>query len=121
MNAVISILSRVLFGAVGLGGTGLGISPAIWVIRRRRIRRAARRAQIASQPAPLVPEQAGNAPEQLTMPFPGQAVPSAPRPDLLDPVMAYPMPVAPLRRLISTALMGQPMLRRRRHSRRYFR
>jgi len=120
MSTLISIVSRIALGAVGLGGSGLGLSPILWVIRRRRARRMALWAQVASQPAPLVPAQAPNATEQMSMPFPEQpAPPAAQRPAPLSAAISYPMPVAPMSWLLSDALMAQPMLRRRRHFRGY--
>jgi hypothetical protein len=79
-------------------------------------------AQMAPQPAAPMAVQAPNAPEQMSMRFAEQPAPAAtPWPTSRTAATSYPMPVAPAGWLLSDALIGQPMLWRRRHGRRYYR
>jgi hypothetical protein len=106
MTTVISIVSRIILGAAGLGGSGLGISPIIWVIRRRRARRMALWAHTASLPPPPVTAQPRHPMEptwmreQATMSTEAQAA------RLIAP-LGYASPLASGWQL-PTALIGRP-------------
>lgn len=118
MTTLISIVSRIILGAAGLGGSGLGISPILWVIRRRRARRMALWAQIASQPAPPVTAEAPHlmeqtwTREQATTSREGQPTrPIAPRGSPILVASGWQLP---------GALIGRPLRLRWRHRQEHY-
>lgn len=113
MSTLISIVGRIILAAAGLGGTGLGISPILWIIRRRRARRMALWAATASQSPPPLTAQPQHPMEQTWMRE--QATTSAEvQPAWPIAPFGYPFPVASGGPLLG-ALIGRPLRLRWRH------
>jgi hypothetical protein len=107
MSTLISIFSRIILGAAGLGGSGLGISPILWVIRRRRARRMALWIQTASQSPPPVTAQTPHRMEHAWMREQATTWTEAPPARLIAP-LGYPIPVASGWHLPG-AVIGRPL------------
>lgn len=106
MTTLISVVSRIILGAAGLGGSGLGISPIIWVIRRRRARRMALWAQTAS-PSPLPVTAQPSHPMEPAWMREQAAMSTQAQPARLTAPLGYPIPLASGWQL-PAALIGRP-------------